>query len=261
MQDMLAAMNLLPHNVVFIDDNPAERAEMQAAFPTMRILGRNPFQIRRILMLAPETQVASVTDESARRTNMMQSQLQRETERAQLSPEAFARDQNVLVRISQIRSTKDNAFPRALELINKTNQFNTTGKRWSLELCRAHLTAGGTFAIYRVEGRHAAYGLVGVAIVIRDTILQWVMSCRVIGLGVEQTALHGVVKAMRQDGASRIWARLTKTELNATCQSFYKTAGFIERDGMFVLEPSAAVPPKPGSVRLEIEDLREFAAE
>ena len=42
MADILAAARLLPRSVVFIDDNPAERAAMQAAFADIRVLGSHP---------------------------------------------------------------------------------------------------------------------------------------------------------------------------------------------------------------------------
>ena len=61
MQEILNAMGLLARSVLFIDDNPAERAQMQAAFPDLRMLDGNPFLWRRILLLAPEMQVAQVT--------------------------------------------------------------------------------------------------------------------------------------------------------------------------------------------------------
>src|SRR5207237_6903915 len=71
---ILAEVNLLPKSVVFIDDNPVERAGIEAAFPEMRVLGPNPYLWRRILLWSPETQVATITAESAARTAMVQQQ-------------------------------------------------------------------------------------------------------------------------------------------------------------------------------------------
>src|SRR5262249_15620249 len=85
MAEILEGMNLLPRNAVFIDDNPAEREAMLRAFPGIRVLGRHPYYIRRTLLWAPETQVVTVTDESRRRTEMIQAQFTRETQRAAMS--------------------------------------------------------------------------------------------------------------------------------------------------------------------------------
>ena len=186
MREILRTVNLLPRNVLFIDDNPVERGAMAAAFPDMRVLGANPLMLRRVLLLAPEMQVATVTDEARARTRMVQAQLERESDReAAQSPAEFARTLAVRVQVSAIRRDDHPKYARAFELLNKTNQFNTTGQRWTQAEMTAFLAQGGTMVIYDVEDRYTSYGLVG-AVLVRDArLVQWVMSCRVIGLGVE----------------------------------------------------------------------------
>ena len=136
-EEILAQVNLLPKSVVFIDDNPVERAAVKAAFPEIRVLGPNPYLWRRILLWSPETQVATITAESAARTEMVQKQVQREEQRQRLSREDFLASLGVRASVSEFASTADRRFPRTLELINKTNQFNTTGKRWTLQECES----------------------------------------------------------------------------------------------------------------------------
>jgi FkbH-like protein len=228
MRDLLKAVNLLPGNVVFVDDNPAERARMQAAFPQMRIIGGNPFTIRRILLQSPQTQVVSVTAESRDRTRMVQAQVQRESERAGLSAEDFARQQDIRLTLSVLRGDGHPKFPRAFELINKTNQFNTTGQRWTPEMCRSFFADGGWFAIYEVADRYTAYGLVGVMLISDASIVQWVMSCRVMGMGVEFAALGTVVDMLRAGGAAAITSRLVETAANQPCRHVYREAGFVD---------------------------------
>src|SRR5437762_11667216 len=69
---ILEEANLLPKSVVFVDDNPVERAAVKAAFPDIAGLGRNPYLWRRILLWAPETQVAAITTASAARTELVE---------------------------------------------------------------------------------------------------------------------------------------------------------------------------------------------
>ncbi len=235
MRELLKAVNLLPRNVVFVDDNPAERAHMQAAFPDMRIIGGNPFHTRRILLQSPHTQTAVITTESRNRTSMVQAQLLRESERAELSADDFARQQNIQLTLTAIRAETHAKFPRALELINKTNQFNTTGQRWTHDMCKGFFADGGWFAIYEVEDRYTAYGLVGVLLIADATIVQWVMSCRVMGMGVEFAALSRVVAALRQRGDTKISARLTETAANQPCRHVYAEAGLVAGPGGFAL--------------------------
>jgi FkbH-like protein len=245
MQEILNAMGLLARSVLFIDDNPAERAQMQAAFPDLRMLDGNPFLWRRILLLAPEMQVAQVTAEGAQRTAMMQAQMLREAERSQLSPEDFAKQQDVRVQLSALRGAADVRFARVLELINKTNQFNTTGKRWTAPECEAFLAEGGVFAVFEVQDRYTPYGLVGVVVVKGGTIQQWVMSCRVIGLGVEQAVMQALVAWCRGAGQAVVSAVLNKTEVNRPCWQLFAAAGFKERLGGWMLEANAAPGGSP----------------
>ena len=56
-------------------------------------------------------------------------------------------------------------LPRALELINKTNQFNTTGGRWTKQECIPAVATGTRFIASDVEDRFTRYGIVGVVVV------------------------------------------------------------------------------------------------
>jgi FkbH-like protein len=250
MAEILSAMNLLPRNVLFIDDNPVERAAMQAAFPEIRLLGSNPYELRRILFNAAELQGVSITQESAARTEMIQAQMQRETERAALSPDDFAREQNTTVKLAFLTSVDHSRFPRALELINKTNQFNTTGRRWKAEECAAFFKAKGVFAVFDVEDRFTPYGLVGVVILAGGAMLQWVMSCRVIGMRVEQAVMAALVAQLRAAGQSEITAVLIRTDVNQPCQSLFADAGFAHTEKIWKLPPDRA-PAMPAYIRLE----------
>jgi FkbH-like protein len=163
--EVIAAANVLPSSVVFVDDNPVERASVRAAYPTIRTIGANQYYIRRLLLWSSETQVATVTDESARRTEMMQAQTQREDERKTLSREDFLRGLDVRIRVVSVNSTINENFNRSFELLNKTNQFNTTGRRWSLEELDLFFQNGGCIMSFFVQDKFTEYGLVGVVLI------------------------------------------------------------------------------------------------
>lgn len=185
-REILAETNLLPQSAVFIDDNPTNRAEVHSVYPEIRILGAEPYALRRILLWAPETQVASVTDESGRRTEMVQAQGERESVRATMTPEAFLESLEVVI----TQESAAHNMPRILELLNKTNQFNTTGRRWTADELD-HFN--GRICAFSVQDRFTGYGIVAVALVTHHNIIQqMVMSCRVFGLGVEQHILKGL---------------------------------------------------------------------
>jgi FkbH-like protein len=225
-EEILAQVNLLPKSVVFIDDNPVERAAVKAAFPEIRVLGPNPYLWRRILLWSPETQVATITSESAARTEMVQQQVQREEQRQRLSRADFLASLGVRATVSEFASTADRRFPRTLELINKTNQFNTTGKRWTLQECESFFRDGGSVFVLEVADRYTAYGIVGVLLVRGDDIVQFVMSCRVVGMDVEIAAISGVLQVLGGRGIIAYGATLELTPANLLCRDLWERCGF-----------------------------------
>lgn len=224
--EMLEAVNLLPRNVVYIDDNPAERAAIAGAFPGVRTLGGSPLLWRRILLWSAETQVHQITAESANRTEMVQAQVAREGLRKRLSREEFLASLNLEIWLREVCDVDDDDFPRALELINKSNQFNTTGRRWTREEFAAALRDHVSLTVFRVSDRYTAYGTVGVVVLRGSHIVQFVMSCRVVGLGVEQAVVAEVLYAMQQRGAATATAELRETELNLLVRDLYERCGF-----------------------------------
>jgi FkbH-like protein len=145
-QNVAAAIreaNVLPDSVVYIDDNPVERAAVKALLPEVRTLGAPHLDWRRILLWSPETQLAEISSESAQRSEMVRAQVEREQDRKAMSYADFLAELELRVELGQIASTADPHFARALELINKTNQFNTTGERWTEDDARHSLPPEG----------------------------------------------------------------------------------------------------------------------
>jgi FkbH-like protein len=250
MGQILAGVNLLPRSVVFIDDNPAERSAMQQAFPDMRILGRFPYYIRQTLLWAPETQVIAVTEESGRRTEMVQAQLEREQHRQEFSADDFLRAAAPVVTLRPLTSTTDPRFARAQELVNKTNQFNTTGRRWAAADWAAFFRNGGHMQCFDVKDAYTAYGLVGVVLIRGTSIEQWVMSCRVLGYEIENAVMAVIVAAMRAAGAARPTGQLCETDANFPCRTLFAKNGFIKEGDAWVL-PEGESPAVPEHVSMK----------
>ncbi len=220
-QEILTHTNLLPKNVLFIDDNPVERQSVQAAFPTIRTLGEELYSIRRILLWAPEMQVPYISQESSRRTQMIQDQVKRETAKSEMNRDDFLASLGVKVSVREITDIAHASFPRAFELINKSNQFNTTGKRWSMEECSRAFADGWKFSTFEVQDNYSSYGLVGVAILGGSFLDQFVMSCRVVGLGVESA----VIRFLCHNGDLKR-GRIVETEANLIVRDLFQKCGF-----------------------------------
>ena len=237
-ENMRAAMseaNLLPSSVVFLDDSPVERAEMKKAFPQIRVIEASHYYWRRILLWSAETQTTTITPESARRTEMVRAQVQRETLRADSSREDFLASLKLRMEIALVKPNSKR-FERALELLNKSNQFNTTGRRWTAQELAA-VERDGFVATVAVGDKFTDYGDTLIAVVRGDRIEQLVMSCRVIGLGVEQAAVAAIARRVLA-GHPRVVARIVETNANILARDLFARCGWTLTDG----EWSATAP-------------------
>lgn len=183
--EVIAEVNVLPDSVVFIDDNPVERNLVEMSFPGIRTLGADLYYVRRILLWSPEMQPAVMTGEASRRNAMVKAQIDRESTRKIMNRDEFLASLGVRYMGVHVTNTEHPKFSRVFELLNKTNQFNTTGRRWShAEIAKAFADGLEIFA-FEAADKFTEYGLVGMALLRRSVVEQFVMSCRVIGLDLE----------------------------------------------------------------------------
>lgn len=219
--EILAETNLQAQNVLFVDDNPREIEEVKRALPAIRTLSGDETLWRSHILYSPHTQVAGISTESAHRTQMIAAKSARDEISTRMSREDYLRELEIRVELREVKSKADKDYPRALELINKTNQFNTTGRRWSENDMAGLFAAAGVLVTLRAADKFGDNGLVSVAIVRGPVIEQVVLSCRVFGLGIETALLshlmhgHGIEAGL-----------LTDTGRNKACAAFYGDHGF-----------------------------------
>jgi FkbH-like protein len=225
--EVLQETNLTDMSVLVIDDNPVERAEIKMAFPKMRLMHGYHYYWRKVVLLAAETQVAFLSDEAVKRTELMKSQIERQTQMSTShSREAFLVELNVNTKLKRLSVNDDKSLERCFELLNKTNQFNTTGVRWPMAEFRAFVESDAVY-YFDVQDRLTHYGIVGVALLKGACIEQLVMSCRVVGLDVE----YGVLKLLLAEIANKhagqtVTAKLGATDKNLLCQAIFGDCGF-----------------------------------
>lgn len=224
--EILQEVNLRPENAVMIDDNPVERAAIQTRLPAVRVLGSQLYYLKRVLLWSAETQTGAITAESARKTEMVQAQLQRESARKELSHEEFLQTLNLRVSLAVLHDTKDVHMSRALELFNKTNQFNTTGVRYTLEQCHQLFASGRELCIIQAEDRFTQYGLVGAAWVNQNCIEHLVMSCRALGLGIEDSFVAWLANHLAEEKTATMIGQLQPTAANLACRQIFSRNGF-----------------------------------
>jgi FkbH-like protein len=249
--EILQEVNLRPQNAVMIDDNPVERASIEAGIPGVRVLGRHPYYLKRILLWSSETQPSVITQESSQKTEMVRAQLQRESSRRQLSQQEFLETLQLRVTVSAIRTTKDLPMSRALELFNKTNQFNTTGAHYTLEQCHRYLLAGRQLYVLQAEDRFTQYGLIAAAWVRQNCVDHLVMSCRALGLGIEDAFLAHIAGQLIRDSQAVMLGRLQPTDANLACRQLYPRNRFtqVEHEPALWTRSLAVAFARPSHVR------------
>jgi FkbH-like protein len=150
-------------------------------------------------------------------------------------------------------------------MLAKTNQFNlTTRRRSAAELEEFAAATGGQAVVVRARDRFSDAGVVGLVLArkqgdscIIDSLL---LSCRVIGRGIESALLAHVGEQALRSGAKRLVGEYIATKKNAPCADFYADHGFtrfvppegISTDSVFYeLDLTCSVPASPKWITVE----------
>ena len=233
--ELATELNLGLQSVVFIDDNPVERARVREALPEVfvpewpedKLLYASAFgQLR--CFDAP-----AVSKEDLERTRMYAEERKRDNLQKEVgSIEEWLKSLEIKVRAERLAPAN---LARATQLLNKTNQLNLSTRR----LNEAELTAWAAAPnhwlwVVSVSDRFGDAGLTGIVSIEVDgptaRIVDYVLSCRVMGRKVEETLLHIAVTAAFSAGATLVEAHYLKTAKNKPCLTVFKSSGFASSD-------------------------------
>lgn len=226
-------LNLGIDSFVFVDDSDLELEEVRQRLPDVTVLKMpdEPSDIAELTAGLAGFRFAKVSEEDRQRTTMMQVEAGRKAAAgAARSQEEFLATLGLTVRV--FRPT-DAHVGRVTQLINKTNQFNlTTIRRGEAEVTA--LLASPDHRVYAAEvaDRFGGYGLVAVAIVAAGDeswdVETFLMSCRVLRRGVEQSVLQCIADDAAAAGATSLTGTYLPTPKNGQVATFYPDLGFAE---------------------------------
>lgn len=228
---ILERLKLSTAGVVFLDDNPVERAEVIRRFPDIAApdLPDDPAQRVPALERSGLFDHRLATDETRERNRMYAENAAREAAQHDAGDyQEFLRGLKMILEGTEIEAARE----RVIELIHKTNQFNLTTRRYNWgEL--AATVRDGFGRCYRLMDRFGDNGIISVVAVTRDSdedarIDLWLMSCRVLGRKVEETILADLVARARTLGARRLIGEYIATPKNALVRDLYPRLGFTE---------------------------------
>jgi FkbH-like protein len=230
--EIATELNLGLQSVVFIDDNPVERARVREELPEVFV----PEWPEDKLLYASTLRglrcfdAPALSREDAERTQLYSAERQRETLRVQVgSIDEWLKSLNIEVHAARLNPSN---ITRATQLLNKTNQLNLSTKRYTESELQAWAKAPDhdLWAV-SVSDRFGDAGLTGIVSVEYEAglakVSDLVLSCRVIGRKVEETLLHLVVNAARRRrDIARVQARYVPTKKNKPVLDFLQRSGF-----------------------------------
>jgi FkbH-like protein len=227
-----AELNIGLDALVFIDDNPFERELVRRELPMVAVpeITDDPTTYAQTLADAGYFEAVAITDEDRARSGQYQSN----RERDQLK--ASATDLGSYLRGLKMRLLWRRfdrvGLRRTVQLINKTNQFNLTTRRYGQADVLDVMTDQHAFgAQLRLVDRFGDNGIIAIVIgrlleeedVLIDT---WLMSCRVLGRQVEPTTLNLIAALGQQLGGRRLIGEYIPSTKNGMVKDHYAKLGF-----------------------------------
>jgi FkbH-like protein len=228
-----AILNIGFDSMVFLDDNPAERAIVRENIPGITVpeLPEDPADYLEYLYGLNLFETISVSAEDAERTKQYQAEARRAVTQA-----AFADEGEFLKSLDMRAEVEDfNAFniPRVAQLSQRSNQFNLRTLRYT-EADIARLAAGDRHKnfSFTLKDKFGAHGLIAVIILEKQDaetlfIDTWLMSCRVLKRGMEEFTLNTLVEYAKAAGFKRLVGEYIPTAKNRMVESHYPGLGFV----------------------------------
>lgn len=227
-------LNIGIDSLVFVDDNPAERARIRQSLPQVAVpeLPADAAQYARCLADAGYFEsVAFTTDDSRRGEQYLANASREALQKSSQSMDDFLSGLDMSVAFGPFKQVD---LARVAQLIGKTNQFNPTTRRHSHEdVARFVATDRSLTLQFRLVDRFGDNGLVSAMILLPDSqsndlleIDTWVMSCRVFGRELEREAMNIAVEIARRMGVRAFRADYIPTPKNSVIRDLYPGLGF-----------------------------------
>jgi FkbH-like protein len=223
--------------MVFLDDNPAERALVRSMLPMVAVpeLPADPALYARTLLAAGYFESLAYSNEDRQRADFYQNNAKR-VGLLQSSGDLTAYLQSLNMAI-QFQSFDPIGRQRIAQLISKSNQFNLTTRRYTeADVARMEVDPDLFTLQVRLSDTFGDNGMISVVICEKNQrtweIGLWLMSCRVLGRGVEQAVLQELIQCAQNEGANRLTGSYIPSGRNKLVEDHYKKLGFelLERD-------------------------------
>jgi len=231
LKNIAAMLNIGVDSLVFLDDNPVERNLVRRELPEVEVpeLPDDPARYAEALHATYLFESLSLTDEDRRRADTYRDNVLR-TELAEGSTNLD--DYLVSLRMKvDLRPFDETNLPRIVQLINKTNQFSLTTRRTTASEVMAWMQDPACYTQFmRLQDRFGDSGVTGAMVAVREgdtlRIVNWLMSCRVLGRRIENLMLASLIRHARRAGVAAVIGEYLPTAKNGQTSDLFDRFGF-----------------------------------
>lgn len=240
-REIISELNIGPDAVAFVDDSEFELAEVKTALPEVRTYNAS---VLSSLLTLPAFDVP-VTEESRNRRLLYKSEAKRKREFSQTRVDYDQFLESCGMKLFLMPFSKSNR-QRVLELIQRTNQLNFSGNRYTSESLDQIPGENGMMpVVMRCEDKFGDYGIIGFAILnTAGTILEiadLMFSCRVQGKKVEHGFISYLISIAGECGFTECVCKFRRTERNEPAAKVFDDMLFVKKRETCVEEYSIAV--------------------
>jgi FkbH-like protein len=233
-KNIAKSLNLGIDTFAFVDDNQFELDEVASVIPELVPI---QFATDRIVALKSDSRFqGSVTEESRQRRKMYQQQVAREQEEQGFGDDYLGFLASCAIEL-EIGGYSEHDSERVAELVQRTNQLNFSGRKYSRDELHASI-ANPTLGKYilRVRDKYGSYGTVGFCLV-KDKpdiveVIDFMLSCRVQSKFIEQALFSHLLAHHNPGSAKAIWVNFKKTDRNTPAHNVLRAIGFAPCDGV-----------------------------
>lgn len=221
-------LNIGLDSMVFIDDSPAERELVKQVLPQVSVpdFPSQPSGLAEFAAMLSEKyfSVYSLTNEDKNKTAEYKANAERKREQEKFTDlEGFIKSLDIRLLIQRANSMN---IGRIAQMMQKTNQFNLTTKRYTEADLLGLLKNGADIFCISMSDKFGDSGITGAMIVMDGEIDEFLMSCRVLGKNIETAFLYTVLEILKENGAEKICASYIPTAKNRQVCDFYERNGF-----------------------------------
>jgi FkbH-like protein len=243
--------------MVFVDDNPAERELVRQNLPQVAVpeLPADPAYYARTLLAAGYFEAVTLSHEDLQRAEFYQTNARRVAlQQGVADIEGYLASLDMVITFKPFTAIDR---PRITQLINKSNQFNLTTRRYTeQEVAKVEKDKSCFTLQVRLADVFGDNGMISVIICRPGAggawdIDTWLMSCRVLGRRVETAVLAEILRVAQAHGVTTLRGRYLPTARNDLVRHHYRDLGFVlaqeAPDGSteWTLDVSAPAPAWP----------------